>query len=164
MATILREYPLLNSAVEDGDLILYDSCNIGVGVGLERGIMMVVIREAQDKNIFEISDELKERTLRLKEGTLPLAEMKGSTFTVSSIGVQGIRYSTVIINPPEAAMLAIGTTEKRLVVLDDDRMAIRNVTGFALSHNHALIDGYHVGVVINLMRDRLSDPAAYMGI
>ncbi|MDR2157359.1 MAG: 2-oxo acid dehydrogenase subunit E2, partial [Clostridiales Family XIII bacterium] len=111
MATILRDYPLLNSAVIDGNLVTYASCNVGVGVGLDKGIMMTVIREAQEKDVFAISDELKEKTDQLKKGLLPLNEMKGSTFTISSIGVQGIRYSTVIINPPETAMLAIGVTE-----------------------------------------------------
>lgn len=164
MATILQEYPLLNSAVIDNQLVTYDSCNVGVGVGLERGIMTVVIKEAQDKNIFEISDELREKTDLVKAGTLPLADMTGSTFTISSIGGQGIRYSTVIINPPESAMLAIGITEKRPVVMEDDSIAIRRFTSFGLSHNHTIIDGYHVGQVISMMRERLKDPRAYMGI
>lgn len=163
MATVLRDYPLLNSAVIDGTLVIYDSCNVGVGVGLERGIMMAVVREAQDKDIFEISTELSEKTALIKEGKLPLNEMKGSTFTISSIGVQGIRYSTVIINPPETAMLALGVTERRVVVLADDETAIRSVTGFALTHSHIVMDGYHVGVVIDLMRQRILEPESWMG-
>lgn len=164
MATVLRDYPLLNSAVIDDALVTYDSCNVGVGVGLERGIMMAVVRETQDKNIFEISEELSEKTALIKAGNLPLNEMKGSTFTISSIGVQGIRYSTVIINPPETAMLALGVTERRVIVLPDDEMAIRNVTGFALTHSHVVMDGYHVGAVIDLMRQRISEPAPWMGL
>ena len=163
MATILKDYPLMNSAVIDSDLVMYDSCNIGLGVGLEGGIMLVVIREAQDKNVFEISDELAEKTQLLKEGKLPLAEMKGSTFTISSIGVLGVRHSTVVINPPETAMLGIGVTEKRVVVLEDDSTVVRNVTGFTITHNHVVMDGYHVGVVIDMMRQRIADPEAYMG-
>ena len=164
MATVLEAYPLMNSAVIGEELVTYESCNVGIGVGLESGIMMVVVREAQSKDIFQISDELKEKTQLLKEGKLPLAEMKGSTFTISSIGVQGIRYSTVIINPPETAMLAIGVTEKRVVVLDDDSTAIRNVTGFTLTHSHVIMDGFHVGAVIDLMRERVSNPEKYMGL
>lgn len=164
MATVLQEYPLLNSAVIDNQLVTYDSCNVGVGVGMEQGIMTVVIKEAQDKNIFEISDELREKTNQIKTGTLPLSEMTGSTFTISSIGVQGIRYSTVIINPPESGMLAIGVTEKRPVVADDDTLVIRKIAGFGLSHNHTIIDGYHVGAIIDLLRERLKNPRAYMGI
>lgn len=164
MADVLQEYPLLNGAVIDGDLITYDSCNVGVGVGLERGIMAVVIKEAQDKNIFEISDELKEKTLALKTGELPISDMKGSTFTISSIGGQGIRYSTVVLNPPENGMLAIGATEKKPVVLDDNSIGVRRVTGFGLTHNHAVIDGYHIGVIIELMRERIANPQKYMKI
>lgn len=164
MADVLQEYPLLNGAVIGEDLVTYESCNIGVGVGLERGIMAVVIKEAQDKDIFEISDELKEKTTLLKKGELPIADMKGSTFTISSIGGQGIRYSTVVLNPPENGMLAIGVTEKRAVVLEDNTIGVRQVTGFGLTHNHAVIDGYHIGVIINLMRERIANPSAYMGI
>jgi pyruvate/2-oxoglutarate dehydrogenase complex dihydrolipoamide acyltransferase (E2) component len=163
MADVLRAYPLMNSAVTGDEFITYESCNVGIGVGLERGIMTVVIREAQDKNIFEISDEMKRKTQLLKENRLPIPEMKGSTFTISSIGVQGIRYSTVIINPPETAMLAIGVSEKRVIVLDDESAAVRRVTGFTLSHNHTVMDGYHVGEVIKLMGERISEPENYMG-
>ena len=156
MATVLEEYPLLNSAVVNGELVTYASCNVGVGVGLERGIMTVVIKE--------ISDHLKEKTTRIKTGELPMEDMMGSTFTISSIGVQGIRYSTVILNPPETGMLAIGVTEKRPVVLDDDSIAIRRITGFGLTHNHTIIDGFHVGAIIDLMRERMRNPRAYMGL
>lgn len=164
LATVLQEYPLLNSAVIDGKLVTYDSCNVGVGVGLESGIMTIVIKEAQDKSIFEISDELKQKTALVKSGELPMEDMLGSTFTISSIGVQGIRYSTVIINPPETGMLAIGVTEKRPVVLEDDTIGIRRITGFGLTHNHTVIDGFHIGAIIDLMRERMKNPRAYMGI
>ena len=164
MASVLEAYPLLNSAVIDGKQVTYESCNVGVGVGLESGIMTVVIKEAQSKNIFEISDELKQKTALIKKGELPMEDMLGSTFTISSIGVQGIRYSTVILNPPETGMLALGVTEKRPVVLEDDTIGIRRVTGFGLTHNHALIDGYHIGVIIDLMRERLTNPKDYMGL
>ena len=164
MATILRDYPLLNSAVADGDAIIYESCNVAMGIGLESGIMPVVIKEAQEKNIFVISDELYEKTALVKVGKLPLAEMKGSTFTISSVGVLGIRYATVILNPPESGMLAIGGTEKRQLVRDDDTVVIRNVTGFSLTHNHVLLDGYHLKFVIDMLRERLAAPLAYMGL
>lgn len=164
MASVLQEYPLLNSAVIDGQLVTYDSCNVGVGVGLESGIMTVVIKEAQDKSIFDISDELKEKTALIKKGGLPMEDMMGSTFTISSIGVQGIRYSTVIINPPEVGMLAIGVTEKRPVVLEDDTIGIKRITGFGLTHNHTVIDGFHIGVIIGMMRERMRNPRAYMGL
>ncbi|MDR3312542.1 MAG: 2-oxo acid dehydrogenase subunit E2 [Spirochaetaceae bacterium] len=164
MATILRDYPLLNSAVAGEEVITYESCNVALGIGLETGIMTVVIREAQDKDVFAISDELREKTDLIKVGRLPLDEMKGSTFTVSSIGVLGIRYSTVVLNPPESAMLGIGVTEKRVVVQPDNSTAIRQVTSFSLTHNHTLLDGYHVGIVIRLLRERLENPRAWMGL
>ena len=164
MASVLDNCPVLNSAVIDGKQVTYSSCNVGVGVGLESGIYTVVIKEAQSKNIFEISDELKEKSALVKTGELPMEDMMGSTFTISSIGVQGIRYSTVILNPPETGMLALGVTEKRPVVLEDDTIGIKRITGFGLTHNHALIDGYHIGVIIDLMRERLTNPKDYMGL
>jgi pyruvate dehydrogenase E2 component (dihydrolipoamide acetyltransferase) len=164
MATILRDYPLLNSAVVDAEVIRYESCNVAMGIGLESGIMTVVIKEAQDKDIFSISGELREKTDLIKAGKLPLHEMKGSTFTISSIGVLGIRYATVILNPPESGMLAIGATEKRQLVRADDTVVIRQVTGFSLTHNHILLDGYHIKYVIDMLRERLAAPMAYMGL
>jgi len=164
MATILRDYPLLNSAVIDGEVINYESCNVAMGIGMENAIMTVVIKEAQDKDIFAISDELREKTDLLKAGKLPLAEMKGSTFTISSIGVLGIRYATVIINPPESGMLGIGITEKRQLVRADDTVVIRNVTDFSFTHNHILLDGYHLKFIIDMLRERLAAPMAHMGL
>lgn len=164
MATVLKEYPLLNSAVFEDRLVTYESCNVGFGVGLENGIIVAVIKEAQDKNIFQISDEMKEKTAQAKKGTLPLEDMRGSTFTISSIGGQGIRYSTVVINPPESGMLALCVTEKRPVVLEDDTIGIKRITGFGLTHNHTVIDGFHVGVIIDMMRERISNPERFMGL
>ena len=126
--------------------------------------MTVVVREAQDKDVFTISRELREKTDLIKRGELPLEEMKGSTFTISSIGVQGIKTSTVVLNPPESAMLAIGATEKRYIFDENDAPSIRNITTFCLTHNHTVLDGYHVGMFIDLLRTRLADPRAYMGL
>lgn len=164
MAGVLQAYPILNSAVVGEELIVYDSCNVGVGVGLENGIMTVVVREAQDKDIFTIARELREKTELVKQGQLPLDEMKGSTFTISSIGVQGLRYSSVVLNPPESAMLGIGVTQRILAVQPDDSTAIRRVTSFSFTHNHTVLDGYHVGEGVRLLRERLADPAAHMGL
>ena len=107
MADVLRNYPLANSAVLDGDLVIYDSVNIGIAVGLSTGVMPAVIKEAQDKDVFAISDEIKEKTERIKQGALPMADMKGSTFTISSNGLAAFKTATYILNPPETAMLGI---------------------------------------------------------
>lgn len=164
VATVLQAYPIVNSAVIDGQLVQYDSVNIAVGVGLEKGIMTLVIKEAQDKSVFEIAREMKEKTELIKTGQLPLEDMKGSTFTISSIGVQGLRYSTVVINPPEVAMLAIGVTEKKLVVQEDDTTTAQFVTSFAITHDHTVLDGYHVGEFVRLLRERMENPQAYLGL
>ncbi|MFV0497618.1 MAG: 2-oxo acid dehydrogenase subunit E2 [Candidatus Fimivivens sp.] len=163
-AVILHKYPILNSAVVDGELIIYDSCNIGVGVGVDRGIMTVVIKEAQDKDVITISKELKEKVELVKAGTLPLADMKDSTFTISSVGGYGIMFSTVVLNPPENAMLGIGTTVKKPVVQDDDSLLVQKLTTFVLTHNHTVLDGVHVSYFISEMKKCLEDPESYMGL
>jgi len=162
IAVLLREFPLLNSTHTEDTLTSYQSCDIAVGVGMKSGIKTVVIREAQSKDVFSISDELREKTDRLKAGKLPLEDMKYSTFTISSVGMMNVKYATVVINPPEAAVFGLGTTERRLIVLDDDSTEIQRITSASLTIDHAIIDGYHAGEAIQLLERMVQNPEAYM--
>jgi pyruvate dehydrogenase E2 component (dihydrolipoamide acetyltransferase) len=160
----LKAHPLLNSALINGEFFIYDSINAGVGIGLQEGIMMVVIKETQDKTIFQISDELQDYISKLKAKTLPLSEMQGSTFTLSNVGMLGIEQATAVLNPPETMILAVGLTKKQLVVNDDDSVSIKNVTCFSTTINHAAIDGLHGGLFTLTLKEFLKDPGAHMGL
>jgi pyruvate dehydrogenase E2 component (dihydrolipoamide acetyltransferase) len=163
-AEALKKHPALNSALIDDEFFIYDSINIGVGIGLEEGIMIVVINEVQDKNIFQVSAELQDYIARLKAKTLPLSAMQGSTFTLSNMGMLGIEQSTPILNAPETLIVGVGLTRKQLVVNDDDTTSIKRMTCFSTTINHAAIDGLHGGLFTLTLRDYLQDPGAHMGL
>jgi pyruvate dehydrogenase E2 component (dihydrolipoamide acetyltransferase) len=163
-AEALKQHPGLNSALINDEFFIYDSINIGVGIGLEEGIMIVVIKEVQDKNIFQVSDELQSLIAKLKSKTLPMSDMQGSTFTLSNMGMLGIEQSTPILNAPETLIVGVGLTKKQVVVNDDDTTSIKRMTCFSTTINHAAIDGLHGGLFTLTLRDYLQDPGAHMGL
>jgi pyruvate dehydrogenase E2 component (dihydrolipoamide acetyltransferase) len=122
------------------------------------------VKEAQDKTIFQISDELQENIAKLKAKTLPLSEMQGSTFTLSNMGMLGVEQATAVLNPPETMIIAVGLTKKQLVVNDDDSVSIKNMTCFSTTINHAAIDGLHGGLFTLTLKEFLKDPGAHMGL
>lgn len=165
-AETLTQHPLLNSAlIGNEEFFIYDSVNIGVGVGLDEGIMMVVIREVQNKNIFEISDELQDKIAKLKAKKLQMTDMMGSTFTLSNMGMLGVEQVTPFLNPPETGILAVGTTTKHLVVDErDNSTAIKPMTCFSITINHAAIDGLHGGLFLLSLKKVLEAPEMHLGL
>jgi pyruvate dehydrogenase E2 component (dihydrolipoamide acetyltransferase) len=164
MAEALQRNIVLNSALIEDELIIYDSINVGVGIGLEEGIMTVVVKEAQTKDIFQISDELQDMINRLKNKKLQIEEIKGSTVTLSNMGMLGVEQATPFLNPPETFILAMGTTKKQIVVHDDNRTSIEEVACFSTTINHAAVDGYHGGKFILSLKEMLTEPEKYMGL
>ena len=160
----LKKHPVMNSALIEDTFYVYDSINIGVGVGLEEGVMMVVIKEAQDKNIFEISDELQEDIALLKAKKLPWDRMMGSTFTVSNMGMLGVEQFTPFTTNPETAILGIGETYRRPWVNEDDSITAHDVCCLSCTVNHAAVDGYHGGLYLKTMLDVVAHPADFMGL
>ncbi len=161
----LKKHPIMNSALIDNKTFyVYDSINIGVGVGLEEGVMMVVIKEAQDKNIFEISDELQEDITLLKNKKLPWDRMMGSTFTVSNMGMLGVEQFTPFTTVPETAILGIGQTYRRPWVNEDDSITAHDVCCLSCTVNHAAVDGLHGGLYLKTMLELVKHPADFMGL
>ena len=161
----LRENPILNSALINGEeFFVYDSINAGVGIGLDEGIMMLVIKETQDKNIFEISDELQDGIARLKSKKLPFDRMMGSTFTISNMGMLGVEQFTPFLTPPETLIIGVGITRKQVVVNDDDTTEILPMTCISNSVNHAAVDGLHGGRFMISMKKIMENPREYMGV
>jgi pyruvate dehydrogenase E2 component (dihydrolipoamide acetyltransferase) len=161
----LKEHPLLNSAlIENEEFFIYDSINIGVGIGLDDGIMTVVIKEAQDMDIFEISDSLQYLITRLKTKKLQMSDVAGSTFTLSNMGMLGVEQITPFLNPPETGILAVGATKKQVVVLEDDSTAVKPMTCFSITINHAAVDGLHGGRFLLTMKKNVENAKDYMGL
>lgn len=137
----LEKNPVLNASIEDNKLILYKSVNIGVGVGTEEGLFVPVIKNVETKSVLDISQELKNLAKKIKDKNITSDDMTGGTFTISNMGMFDVDIVTPIINPPEAAILAIGATRKEVVVLEDGTTAVRPITTLSLTADHAVMDG-----------------------
>jgi 2-oxoglutarate dehydrogenase E2 component (dihydrolipoamide succinyltransferase) len=136
----LKAFPVLNSSVE-GDTIVYrQDINIGIAVALDWGLIVPVIRNADEKNILGMARAVNDIADRARAKRLKVDEVQGGTFTITNPGVFGSLFGTPIINQPQVAILAVGTIEKRPKVRDD-AIAIRTMSYFALSFDHRIVDG-----------------------
>ena len=154
----LRKFPVLNASIDGRDVIYHGYIDVGVAVGTERGLVVPVIRNADQKSFAEIEIEIADYAKRAASGKLKLEEITGGTFTVSNGGVFGSLMSTPIINPPQSAILGIHATRERPVVVDH-QIVIRPMNYFALSYDHRLIDGREAVLGLMAMKEALEDPA-----
>ncbi len=136
----LKAFPVLNSSVE-GDAIVYrHDINLGIAVALDWGLIVPVIRNADEKNVLGLARTVNDLAERARSKRLKVDEVQGGTFTITNPGVFGSLFGTPIINQPQVAILGIGVIEKRTVVRDD-AIAIRTMAYFALSFDHRIVDG-----------------------
>jgi pyruvate dehydrogenase E2 component (dihydrolipoyllysine-residue acetyltransferase) len=136
----LKAFPILNSSVEDNNIVYRHDVNIGMAVALDWGLIVPVIRNADEKNILGLSRAVVDLAERARSRHLKVDEVQGGTFTITNPGVFGSLFGTPIINQPQVAILGVGTIEKRPVVRDD-AIAIRTMACFALSFDHRIVDG-----------------------
>jgi len=155
-ALALEEFYQVNAST-DGDTIVYsDSVNVGIAVGVEDGLLVPVLPKADTLSLKEIARQSKEIIALAQAGKQPNLE-KGS-FTVSNMGMLNVENFVAIINPPESAILAIGSTEKRVVVSDKNDLSIRNVMTMTLSVDHRVIDGVLASKFVNKIKYHLQNP------
>jgi pyruvate dehydrogenase E2 component (dihydrolipoamide acetyltransferase) len=134
--------PFINSTLDGDTIKLLPEINVGVATAIEGGLIVPVIRNADTKSVRKINEELKDLSLRARQGTLALEEVKGGTFTISNLGMYGINQFRAIINPPESAILAVGNVLRKPVVINDrDEVAVRPMMVMTLSADHRVIDG-----------------------
>ena len=136
----LKAFPILNSSVEGENIVMKQDINLGIAVALDWGLIVPVIRNADEKNILGLSRAVNDLADRARAKKLKVDEVQGGTFTVTNPGVFGSLFGTPIINQPQVAILGIGTIEKRAVVRDD-AIAIRPMAYFALTFDHRTVDG-----------------------
>jgi len=144
VAKVLSEQPRINCSLIGEEIIYHNDINIGVAVALEEGLIVPVVRNADKKSLWTLSREIKGFIKLSREGKLLPDDYKGGTFTVSNLGMYGIEQFTSIINPPEAAILAVGAVKKVPIVIEEeskDKLEIRSIAKFTLSVDHRLIDG-----------------------
>jgi pyruvate dehydrogenase E2 component (dihydrolipoamide acetyltransferase) len=136
----LRTYPLLNAAIEGNNIIHHNEVNIGIAVALENGLIVPVIRQADEKNVLGLQRSIVDLATRARSRQLKPDEVQGGTFSITNFGGFGSVIATPIINQPQVAILGVGAVEKTPVVIDD-AIAIRSIMYLSLSFDHRLIDG-----------------------
>lgn len=157
----LRKYPQINASLVNGEIISYESTNIGVAVAGENGLIVPVIKNVQEKTLTKVSEENRDLVDRAKEGKLSPEEYSGGTFSISNLGMFGIGNFTAIINPPEAAILAVSSVRKTPVVVERegiDQIEIRPMMNIQLTVDHRLIDGLLAAQFVAYLKELLENP------
>ncbi len=158
LAKVLTEQPKMNSSLVDNKIVYYSSINIGIAVGLEEGLVVPVIKEAEKKNLNEIAKESKRLITLAHEKRLMPEDYQSGTFTISNLGMFGIEEFTAIINPPESGILAIGSIQRKPVVNSYDQIVIRPILKMTLSVDHRIIDGIVATQFLNSVKKYLFNP------
>lgn len=156
----LREHPLLNASVdEDGEaIVLKKYCNIGFAVDTPEGLIVPVLRNVEQKSILDLAEELQDLTERARQRTISLAEMKGSSFTISNFGQFGGGFATPIINYPDVAILGCGRISDKPWVVNGE-IAIRKILPLSLTFDHRVTDGGDATRFLSRVANYLEDPA-----
>ena len=154
MVDALRQFPFVNASI-DGDNIVYKKdINLGIAVALENGLIVPVIRNADEKNLLGLSRAINDLGNRARSKKLNPDEVQGGTFTITNPGIFGALYGLPLINQPQVAILGVGAIEKRAVVIDD-AIAIRPTCHLTLGYDHRLIDGADAGRFLSFVKERL---------
>jgi pyruvate dehydrogenase E2 component (dihydrolipoamide acetyltransferase) len=157
VASALRRHPFVNASWTGEAIRLYDAVHIGVAVAVEEGLITPVVRDADRKGVGEIAQEVRELAGRAREKKLKPEEYSGSTFSISNLGMFGIEQFTAVINPPEAAILAVGAVEDRVVAVNGE-MAVRPRMHVTLTCDHRVIDGATGAQFLQTLKRYLEDP------
>jgi pyruvate dehydrogenase E2 component (dihydrolipoamide acetyltransferase) len=159
VAWTLKRHPWLNSTLREEAIHLLPEINVGVAVALPQGLIVPVVSRADRKGVAEIAAEVQDLTDRAREGRLAPADVAGGTFTVTNLGPLGIEQFTAIINPPQAAILAVGVTQPEVVPDDVHQVTVRPVMRMTLSADHRIVDGAVAAHFLNDLREALETPA-----
>ena len=154
----LKKYPVLNASVDGNDIVYHGYFDIGIAVGSPRGLVVPILRNADQMSFAEIEKKIAEFGKKAAEGKLGIEEMTGGTFSISNGGTFGSMMSTPIINPPQSAILGVHATKDRAVV-ENGQIVIRPMNYLAMSYDHRIIDGREAVLGLVAMKEALEDPA-----
>jgi 2-oxoglutarate dehydrogenase E2 component (dihydrolipoamide succinyltransferase) len=154
----LKQYPVINASVDGNDIVYHGYFDIGIAVGSPRGLVVPILRDADQLSFAQIEKKIAEFGAKAKEGKLGIDDMTGGTFSISNGGVFGSMLSTPIINPPQSAILGVHATKDRAVV-ENGQIVVRPMNYLALSYDHRIIDGREAVLGLVAMKDALEDPA-----
>ena len=154
----LKKFPVLNASVDGTDIVYHGYFDIGIAVGSPRGLVVPILRDADQMSFADIEKKIAEFGQKAKDGKLGMEEMTGGTFSISNGGTFGSMMSTPIINPPQSAILGIHATKDRAVV-ENGQVVVRPMNYFAMSYDHRIIDGREAVLGVVAMKEALEDPA-----
>ena len=157
----LKEFPAVNAYIEGQEIVYHDYCNIGIAVGSERGLVVPVIRNAQNKSFAELEQAIVDFVGKIKKNRLELADLEEGTFTVTNGGVFGSLLSTPILNTPQSAILGMHKIEKRPVAVEDE-VVVRPMMYVALSYDHRIIDGREAVTFLRRIKEFVENPERMM--
>jgi 2-oxoglutarate dehydrogenase E2 component (dihydrolipoamide succinyltransferase) len=153
----LKKYPLVNASIDGTDIVYHGYFDIGIAVGSPRGLVVPILRDADQKSFAQIEKDIANFGVKAKDGKLTLEELSGGTFSISNGGIFGSMLSTPIINPPQSAILGVHATKERAVV-ENGQIVIRPINYLAMSYDHRIIDGREAVLSLVAMKEALEDP------
>ncbi len=154
----LQKFPIINASVDGNDIVYHGYIDIGIAVGSPRGLVVPILRDADQMSIADIEKKIGEFGVKAKDGKLSMEDLTGGTFSISNGGIFGSMLSTPIINPPQSAILGIHATKDRPVV-ENGQVVIRPINYLAMSYDHRIIDGREAVQGLVTMKEALEDPA-----
>ncbi|TAM35256.1 MAG: 2-oxoglutarate dehydrogenase complex dihydrolipoyllysine-residue succinyltransferase [Burkholderiaceae bacterium] len=154
----LKKYPAINASVDGTDIIYHGYFDIGIAVGSPRGLVVPIVRDADQMSFAEIEKKIAEYGAKARDGKLSIEELTGGTFSISNGGVFGSLLSTPIINPPQSAILGVHATKDRAVV-ESGQVVVRPMNYLALSYDHRIVDGREAVLGLVAMKEALEDPS-----
>ena len=154
----LKKYPVVNASIDGTDIVYHGYFDIGVAVGSPRGLVVPVIRNADQLGFHQVEKTIADFGKRAQDGKLTMDELTGGTFSISNGGVFGSMLSTPIINPPQSAILGVHATKERAVV-ENGQVVVRPMNFFAVSYDHRIIDGREAVLFLVAIKDALEDPS-----
>jgi len=154
----LKKYPVINASVDGTDIVYHGYFDIGIAVGSPRGLVVPILRNADQMSFADIEKKIAEFGQKAKDGKLSLDDLTGGTFSISNGGVFGSMLSTPIINPPQSAILGVHATKDRAVV-ENGQVVVRPMNYLAMSYDHRIIDGREAVLGLVAMKEALEDPA-----
>ena len=154
----LKRYPDVNASIDGNDVVYHNFCDVGVAVSSDRGLVVPVLRNAEQMSLAEIEANIGDYAGRARDGKLGIEEMTGGTFTISNGGVFGSLLSTPILNPPQSAILGMHATKPRPVAINGE-VVIRPMMYLALSYDHRIIDGQGAVTFLKSICEMVEEPA-----
>lgn len=154
----MKQYPIVNASVDGEDIVYHGYFDIGIAVGSPRGLVVPILRNAENMSIADIEKQIADFGKRAKDGKLDIEELTGGTFSITNGGTFGSMMSTPIINPPQSAILGMHATKERAVV-ENGQVVVRPMMYLALSYDHRIIDGREAVLTLVAIKDALEDPA-----